>query len=454
MPYKNEGRSNYPKGFYFKPENTASDNWLQSIPQNLSQNTVVKEIQSINEFNSFYPMEVIATEEERTELITKNQNKGFIVFPEDRMYPIKMKDRIPFRWVNKNLSSFSGQADKGEYFAYQLGVYALDDLENLTVCFSDLRSNNGAVIPAKNSSCINNSGIDYTGKSFDKNVSVASKNVQAMWCLIDVPQNAKAGLYKGKAFVSAKGLPAETINIAITVTDKTLVDGGISEPWKQTRLKWLNSTLAQDNTVIAPYTPLAVKNNSVSLLGRRLELNSDGFPAQLQTFFTQEMTGYQTQPNNILSAPIHFIISDKDGKNIEWKSSGPVFTKKEAGAVQWSATNTSTALLMKVAASFEFDGFISYTVKLTALKDVQLKDIALQIPFNKTASKYMMGLGRKGGYRPDNFKWKWEVATKNQDGAWIGNVNAGLQYSLRDEKYIRPLNTNFYLQKPLLLPSS
>jgi hypothetical protein len=66
----------------------------------------------------------------------------------------------------------------------------------------------------------------------------------------------------------------------------------------------------------------------------------------------------------------------------------------------------------------------------------------------------MMGLGQKGGYRPENFEWKWDVAHKNQDGAWIGNVNAGLQYSLRDEKYVRPLNTNFYLQKPLLLPSS
>src|SRR5258708_17921464 len=66
----------------------------------------------------------------------------------------------------------------------------------------------------------------------------------------------------------------------------------------------------------------------------------------------------------------------------------------------------------------------------------------------------MIGLNQKGGYRPENFEWKWDVAHKNQDGAWIGNVNAGLQYSLRDEKYVRPLNTNFYLQKPLILPSS
>src|SRR6185437_10014345 len=67
---------------------------------------------------------------------------------------------------------------------------------------------------------------------------------------------------------------------------------------------------------------------------------------------------------------------------------------------------------------------------------------------------YMMGLGLKGGYRPEKVDWKWDVAHKNQDGAWIGNVNAGLQYSLRDESYVRPLNTNFYLLKPLILPSS
>jgi hypothetical protein len=66
----------------------------------------------------------------------------------------------------------------------------------------------------------------------------------------------------------------------------------------------------------------------------------------------------------------------------------------------------------------------------------------------------MMGLGQKGGKCPDDFHWKWEVATKNQDGAWLGGVNAGIQFSLRDEQYARQLNTNFYLQKPLLLPSS
>ena len=31
MPYKNEGRSNYPKGVYLEPENTASSQWLENL---------------------------------------------------------------------------------------------------------------------------------------------------------------------------------------------------------------------------------------------------------------------------------------------------------------------------------------------------------------------------------------------------------------------------------------
>ena len=91
--------------------------------------------------------------------------------------------------------------------------------------------------------------------------------------------------------------------------------------------------------------------------------------------------------------------------------------------------------------------------KITALRNISLSDIALQIPFTKEASKYMMGLGQKV---ENARRLSMEVgrSDQNQDGAWIGNVNAGLQYSLRDEKYTRPLNTNFYLEKPLLLPTS
>ena len=245
------------------------------------------------------------------------------------------------------------------------------------------------------------------------------------------------------------------VQISISVSDKLLSDGGISEPWKQTRLHWLNSTLAQQNSVIEPYVPLRVNKRSIDLLGRKLIVGDNGFPLQIQSFFNQEMTGYTSNPSRVFSGPVQLNVVKQGAANaMAWKQKGLEFVKKEPGTVIWKAESYNADLKREVSGTLEFDGFVMYTVKLTALNDVALKDIALLLPFTKQASKYMIGLGQKGGSRPATFNWKWDVATKNQDGAWIGNVNMGLQYSLRDEKYTRPLNTNFYLQKPLLLPTS
>ncbi|MDQ2753219.1 MAG: DUF6067 family protein, partial [Bacteroidota bacterium] len=340
-----------------------------------------------------------------------------------------------------------------ENYSFQIGIYAQKNIQNVNVTFSSLKASNGSTIPADAISCLNNTGTQYNGLPFTNKVNIGADSVQAMWCLVDVPQNISAGVYKGTATINSNTSP-QTVMIELTVSNKEALKGNIAEPWKQTRLKWLNSTMAQANTVIAPYIPLKVTNHTINLLGRKIEVGEDGFPAQIQTFFTSEMTEYKDVPNNLLTEPIHFNITTVSGGDMQLKSKGLQFTKQSEGTVIWIATSSNDTLQMDVSASLEFDGFINYTVKLKALQDVHCKDIAMHIPFAKEASKYMMGLGEKGGYLKNNFEWKWDVAHKNQDGAWIGNVNAGLQYSLRDEKYVRPLNTNFYLQKPLLLPIS
>jgi len=69
------------------------------------------------------------------------------------------------------------------------------------------------------------------------------------------------------------------------------------------------------------------------------------------------------------------------------------------------------------------------------------------------AAEYVLGLGFKGRKRPELIKWNWDV-TKHHEGVWLGSINKGLQYVLRDENYERPLNTNFYRQKALKAPPS
>ena len=456
LPYKNEGRSNYPKGVYLRPDTTAAAGWIEKVKGITAGKAVITEFQSIDEFNSVYPMEVVATAKEVAALKAKYKDSAFLVFPEDGKYPIRMQQDLPYRWIGEeSRSGVWGTPDRGEYFAYQLGVIAIQLLHDVRVGFGELRNVDGISIGAGESSCINTTGISYDGRPFTKRVDVPGGGVQALWCIVKIPADA-SGLYVGSVNVLANGENWK-VPIHINVGSRLVADHGVGEPWKMTRLPWLNSTLAQENTVIAPYTPLEVVGDTViRLLGRSIRLGRQGFPEQIQTFFTPEMTEMTDRPVNLLAEGIHFhFVRQSDGKDIRLSPGGVEFIERSPGTVSWKAVSGSDTLRMEVSAALEFDGFLAYTVRVIALADVDLKDIVMHIPFQPEVAKYMMGLGRKGGYRPDSlYHWKWDVAHKNQDGAWIGAVNAGLQYSLRDERYVRPLNTNFYLQKPLIAPAS
>ncbi|KLT66093.1 glycoside hydrolase domain-containing protein [Pedobacter sp. BMA] len=449
MPYKNEGRSNYPKSTYLK-----ANNIKLSGSDKVAINASPLEIQSIDSFNSFYPMEVIATAKETAALVSRYPNKPFLVFPEDRMFPVKMQRDLPYRWIRQGPSKvFVGSASRGENYSFQLGIYALKQLTDVKVSFGDLRSAKGNSISSKYITCINTNGTGYDSKPLINVVTVNKGNVQPLWITVNIPKNMPAGVYKGKFTVKSNGA-AKIIDIQLNVANNLLADAGVGTPEKQTRLTWLNSTLAQANTVVAPYTSLKVNGNVISLLGRKFEINADGFPKQIQTYFNSEMTDYTDKPNNILYEPIHFHFYTTPKTQEKFTTAGLQITTKEDGIVKWVAGNTSENLKMNIEASLEFDGYVHYSVKVEALKDVSFSNINFHIPFDKNSTNYLMGLGEKGGLRPDTVQWKWDVGHKNQDAVWIGNVNVGLYYNLRDENYVRPLNTNFYLQKPLVLPKS
>ncbi|MFV0482755.1 MAG: glycoside hydrolase domain-containing protein, partial [Bacteroidales bacterium] len=109
---------------------------------------------------------------------------------------------------------------------------------------------------------------------------------------------------------------------------------------------------------------------------------------------------------------------------------------------------------LKVSASAEFDGFMDYKLQLTAKQAVDIKDIRLEIPMTKDKSKYMMGMGKTGGFRPDEWNWKWDVENKSQDAVWLGGVNGGLRIKLKDDTYHRQLVNIYYEFDPLNLPKS
>ncbi|HTD39621.1 MAG TPA: glycoside hydrolase domain-containing protein, partial [Mucilaginibacter sp.] len=288
LPYQLKKPENYPNAIYKKATNIASDDWAKLAEASTTKAGVkVDYFESYNTLNNLYPMEVIATKAETEKMINGAGQQPYLIFPESRMYPISMDMNLPQRWVVKGSGlSFSDTASRGENFAYQIGIYVFaNKLENIKLSFSDLKDGQGNSIPASLMSCLNTDGTSAEGKPLKKTVDVESGHIQAMWCLVSIPATVKPGKYTGTVTASTTGTSPRIVKVELTINDKLLNDGGVNEPWKQTRLAWLNSTMAQKNTVIAPYTPLKVLGNTISLLGRKLTLGANGFPSQISTYF-------------------------------------------------------------------------------------------------------------------------------------------------------------------------
>lgn len=462
MPFQGDLKSNYPKMIYPAPTQTADPAWLSrndlagsTTQPNLARFPRATNIrfESIDDFNRFTAMELIASQTELTSLLNQHPSSSYFIFPEDRAKSIRMTDNVPVDWVRGPEQPIAATADKGEFYIFQLGLWAARrDLTDVKVTFTSLAAAH-AGIPANAFECFNLGGIDAHGASFTSTVNVPKGKVQALWCGVQVPANSSPGTFNGHITVSDSQGERKQIPFALTVSDHPIRNGGDDDPYRMSRLRWLNSRLAIDDGIVAPYTPIKIAANHLSILGRTISLASNGLPSSIESNFSIEMTGLTKEPRQILAAPISLNVVGEDGAKISFPRMQMQRVKQSPGIVSWSAEGQSASLTESIQGQLEFDGTITFAVALTAKKQTSLRDVSLDIPFAQGIAQYLMGLGYKGATAPRQFDWKWDVQ-KNQDGAWIGDVNAGLQFSLRDDKYVRPLNTNFYHSKPLVMPAS
>lgn len=450
------GSPYYPTVNYPAFENTASADWVKKNKLSGKKAPAlpaakVVQFQAINELNSFYPMEVIATSNETARLLKEHPGEKYILFTEDRKFPIRMTTDIPYKWIADDRHDFfNGQADKGKYYVFQLGVWAArSNVENLHVDFSALTNKaTGEQIPASSFTCFNTEGTDVTGTVFEKNCSVDKGKVQALWVGTQLPEHLSAGTYQGTVTVSAANAESKTVQVSLNVSENVIANHGDNEPWRHSRLRWLNSQIGFDDEVIAPYTPLVMKDKTISCLGREIKLSDLGLPEHITSYFKETMTGIGTNGRSVLAAPMELAADGGAWENLNFE-----ITKHKQGAIAWKALNQNSRFLMDLEGEMESDGNIAYKVTLVAREDASVEDVALRTHLASGVGRYMMGLGEKGGYCPNDLRWKWDVE-KNQDAVWVGDVNAGIQIRLYDNKYERPLNTNFYHQKPLHMPVS
>lgn len=458
LPYTGSVRSNYPRIRYPGPDSTATGRWLASARAGaglLPRATVVA-FEAVDSMSQRWPMEVIATASEtaRTAALSKT-GEPLIVFVEDRTRPVKMSDDIPLLWAMRsgpyqNLEP----AQRDEYFVFQLAVWAQQPLDSVGVRFSAFTaSGGGPAIPADSFNCVTTGGVDWLGRPFHPVVSIAQYKVRSLWCGVMVPRTLPAGTYHGSAVIVAAGGKPVTTSFPIVVGPGMAVHHGDDAPWRLSRLRWLNSRLAADGPPTPPYTPVRGGPADYRILGRRIMLDRLGFPRQILSYFAPDMTTGARHGRPLLAAPIALQVEDGGGHVRSWLPRTLRATHTTSSRAGFHAGGHQGDIDLDVHGDLDFDGNLEYRVALVARRTTRVRDIRLVVPMRRDVARYFMGMNRLGGTAPDRYDWHWDV-TRNQDAVWIGDVNAGMQLTFKDERYVRPLNTNFYQQSPLVMPRS
>ncbi len=440
---------------YLPPQDTAAPDWKARLPRDtetLPRAAVVR-LEARTEFDSFFPMEVVATPEEAQALLQPSaaftlQHPGasrvlqpegrapipppYLLFPEDRRFPIRMTDELPLRWVKSGPGNeFRGEAQRNEFYVFQIGVWAArTNLAGLDVEFK------GDI--ARWLNCFNTGGTNWDGKPFHKRINVPQGKVQPLWIGVDVPPDAAPGEHRATVTIRPTNAPPATVNLSLKVRPATLADRGDGEPWRLARLRWLNSTLGADDSVVRPYEMIQTgSGNSLRFTQRT---------AQPGSFREADLiSGISCEGEALLAGPIQFELDQAELKGKLLKPQrGDGSTTKTATSITFRGIGRNNLLHWNSSTKLEPDGCFTCRFTLGARQPFGATNFSLRIPLRSEVATWFMGLGLPACRTPTNYTWRW---TGPYNSFWIGNAHAGLHVKLLGSTYEGPMQ-NLYHPKP------
>ena len=420
---------------YLKPEPAPDPEWLKTSTVQFSK-ALLKGIECRSPFDNFYPMEIMPTITEKT-VFLKKFSDSVLCFAENRENPIRMKDGIPLKWVKEGPSlQFTGSALPNEYFAFQIGIFASKgSISELDVLTADLSLTGRPDSPAIQLTCFNTRGIDPYGTPFVKKLSIPAGSVQALWIGADVRENTPPGTYKGQIHITGKNMPDKEFNVTLTVAGKVLADRGDSEPWRHSRLRWLNSNAGSEGVPVPPYQPMKLTaGNQLTVAGHQVNIGKNGLPVSIENHGTK-----------LLASPVTLTVETPDGK-VSFPVSVTSANLKDGRYTQL-AKAASNNLESSWRVSDDYDGYLKSVVTFknsSKTSPISIKDIRLSIPMSSDQAKYMMGMGLPGCAIPQTHESKWKGPF---DSFWFGDADGGIWCELWGSTYHGPM-LNLYHPAP------
>ena len=454
-----QGSPNYPKAVYLPPEPRPSAAWLARTGLRAGDPTSAAALpeatllgyEARRPEDAFNALDRGATAAEREALLARRP-EPFLAFTADRATPLRQTRTLPEPWVHVLRPAFRGEARPGEFHVFQIGLWAARrPIVDLKATFTDLVGPAGVKVPAASLRCFNLGGVDVEGRPFAKVLHVDHGRLQALWVGVDLARELDPGAYTGTVLLRDAAGGAQRVTVTLDVAGAALTDHGDGEPRRLSRLRWLDSRRFHADAPIAPYTPVQRRGRELSILGREVVLGDTGWPAQVRSRVAPSLVALG-EPRDLLAAPMTFDLVGPEGPlPVRWR---PLrWGKVTNGSASWSVEGVAGGLRLGLRGRLEFDGTMEVQLQVKATRGASVADLQLRLPMASAFATHLMGLGHRGERAPQAFTWRWN-RDLNQDAIWVGAPSGGIQLTLKDDTYRRPLNTNFYLEQPLRLPDA
>lgn len=245
---------------------------------------------------------------------------------------------------------------------------------------------------------------------------------------------------------SIPGLPEGVYTVECSIVDrnKKVLDKK-NDTYTRKKFVWEHNNIGKSRIVLKPWTPVKVKNTSVSVWERTFRISGTGLPESIIV-----------RGKEILSSPVAFS-AKVNGQNETLRTrpiSFPEFTENNPDLVRWNGQgNIGSSLNVKINGRAEFDGFTYYRVTFIPTGTISLDSLQLDIelPDDIASLMHMQGQGARANFsgaipsgRGVVYDGLHQKGTSHMTGAfiphiWLGNPERGLSYFADSNENFRSL---------------
>lgn len=205
---------------------------------------------------------------------------------------------------------------------------------------------------------------------------------------------------------------------------------------------WLAEPVAMEaldpNTVLAPWSPVEVENQSISVWGRRYDIGAWGLPCQIMT-----------DGHEILAGPVRFEIKLTGESSMLLPSEFSILDQHD-GRVRFTSSIDTNLVHGHVTSAYEYDGFSRFDVSLMGRESLSIERMELVIPIKSEHAKFIhhaaawrLGQSQRrlahAGALPDGDGELYVSGFKPM--VWIGDYDRGIMWFSESDEYWWPFKS-------------